>query len=205
MKRLFDFLMALFLMLIFCLPLFVIALAVRIKLGSPVFFRQIRPGLNGKPFEMIKFRTMIDARDGNGNLLPDEMRMTKFGGFLRSSSLDELPELWNVLLGDMSLVGPRPLVMQYLPLYSKEQSRRHEVKPGITGWAQINGRNLISWRERLSLDVWYIDNRSMLLDLRILWRTCLIVMSRDGVSPNGSVTMPPFTGDKENLRENNLI
>ena len=191
-------------MLIFCLPVLILALAVRINLGSPVFFRQIRPGLNGKAFEMIKFRTMTDARDDKGNLMPDEKRMTKFGSFLRASSLDELPELWNVLKGDMSLVGPRPLVMQYLPLYSEEQSRRHEVKPGITGWAQINGRNLIGWRERFTLDVWYVDNKSMILDIAILWRTFLLVLTRNGVSPNDSVTMPAFTGDDEKIRENNI-
>jgi lipopolysaccharide/colanic/teichoic acid biosynthesis glycosyltransferase len=200
-KRLFDLLASAMGLLILALPLALLAWQVRRKLGSPVLFTQVRPGLQGKPFRMVKFRTMTDDSDGNGNLMPDEKRMTKFGSFLRKSSLDELPELWNVLMGDMSLVGPRPLVMQYLPLYSKEQSRRHEVKPGITGWAQINGRNLISWRERFDLDVWYVDNKNMILDLKILWKTFLIVISRNGVSPNDSVTMPPFTGDDEKTRE----
>jgi lipopolysaccharide/colanic/teichoic acid biosynthesis glycosyltransferase len=195
MKRVIDIWVSLLVILLLFLPLLVLSLLVRLKLGSPVFFRQIRPGLYGKPFEMVKFRTMTDERDVNGNLLPDEQRMTDFGRFLRASSLDELPELWNVLIGDMSLVGPRPLVMQYLPLYSREQSRRHDVKPGITGWAQVNGRNLIEWEERFKFDVWYVDNKNLILDLKILWLTFLIVLSRNGVSPIGSVTMSSFEGN----------
>lgn len=164
------------------------------KLGSPVLFRQVRPGLNGKPFTMIKFRTMRDAVDKNGNSLPDSERMTPFGNFLRSTSLDELPELWNVLKGDMSLVGPRPLLMEYLPLYSKEQARRHEVRPGVTGWAQINGRNAISWEEKFKLDVWYVDNQSFWLDVKILFLTVKKVFIRDGISAEGEATMSKFTG-----------
>jgi lipopolysaccharide/colanic/teichoic acid biosynthesis glycosyltransferase len=194
MKRVIDIWVSLLALTLLSLPLLVLGLFVRLKLGSPILFRQIRPGLNGKPFEMIKFRTMTDERDTKGNLLPDEQRITDFGSFLRSSSLDELPELWNVLVGDMSLVGPRPLVMQYLPLYSKEQFRRHDVKPGITGWAQVNGRNLIGWDDRFKLDVWYVDNKSLRLDLKILWLTFLIVLNKNGVSPTGSVTMPSFKG-----------
>lgn len=164
------------------------------KLGSPVLFRQVRPGLNGKPFTMVKFRTMRDAVDKNGNPLPDSERMTPFGNFLRSTSLDELPELWNVLKGDMSLVGPRPLLMEYLPLYSKEQARRHEVRPGVTGWAQINGRNAISWEEKFKLDVWYVDNQSFWLDVKILFLTVKKVFIRDGISAEGEATMSKFTG-----------
>lgn len=147
--------------------LLIVSLLVRVKLGGPVFFTQVRPGLNGKPFKMIKFRTMKNSVDKSGNLLPDAERMTDFGRLLRSTSLDELPELWNVLKGDMSLVGPRPLLMQYLPLYSREQNRRHEVKPGVTGWAQVNGRNSLSWDDKFKLDTWYVDNRSLLLDVRL--------------------------------------
>lgn len=173
------------------------AILVRIKLGSPVFFRQTRPGRNGKPFQMIKFRTMLDAVDAQGHPLPDSKRMTSFGQFLRSSSLDELPELWNVLKGDMSLVGPRPLLMEYLPLYSEDQYRRHEVRPGVTGWAQINGRNAISWEDKFKLDVWYVDNRSLWLDLKILFLTVKKVLVRDGISGDGEVTMSRFSGSKE--------
>jgi len=165
-------------------------------MGSPVLFRQIRPGLNGKPFEMIKFRTMKDAVDAQGNPLPDSERLTPFGQFLRSSSLDELPELWNVLKGDMSLVGPRPLLMEYLPLYTPEQYRRHEVRPGVTGWAQINGRNALSWEEKFQLDVWYVDNRSLWLDIKILFLTVKKVVIRDGISADGEATMPKFTGSR---------
>ena len=174
----------------------IVAWQIRRKLGSPVLFRQVRPGLNGTPFEMIKFRTMRDAVDTEGNPLPDSERMTPFGGFLRSSSLDELPELWNVLKGDMSLVGPRPLLMEYLPLYSPEQYRRHEVRPGVTGWAQINGRNALSWDEKFKLDVWYVDNRSLWLDLKIIFLTIKKVVVRDGISAEGEATMPKFTGSK---------
>ncbi|EJL6932030.1 sugar transferase [Vibrio cholerae] len=196
MKRTFDFLLAaIFLLLFFPIILF-IAWKIRKNLGSPVLFRQTRPGLNGQPFEMIKFRTMKDALDANGNPLPDSKRMTPFGDKLRNSSLDELPELWNVLKGEMSLVGPRPLLMQYLPLYSKEQARRHEVRPGVTGWAQINGRNAISWEEKFKLDVWYVDNRSFWLDLRVLLLTVKKVIFKEDISAEGEVTMPPFKGNK---------
>ncbi|EGQ7641904.1 sugar transferase [Vibrio cholerae] len=194
MKRTFDFLLAaIFLLLFFPIILF-IAWKIRKNLGSPVLFRQTRPGLNGQPFEMVKFRTMKDAVDEQGNSLPDSERMTPFGDKLRNSSLDELPELWNVLKGEMSLVGPRPLLMQYLPLYSKEQARRHEVRPGVTGWAQINGRNAISWEEKFKLDVWYVDNRSFWLDLRILLLTVKKVFVKEGISADGHVTIAPFTG-----------
>jgi lipopolysaccharide/colanic/teichoic acid biosynthesis glycosyltransferase len=169
-------------------------LLIRLQLGSPVFFCQLRPGLHGTPFKMVKFRTMTDARDANGELLSDSARLTSFGNFLRSTSLDELPEIWNILKNEMSLVGPRPLLMDYLPLYSQEQARRHEVRPGITGWAQVNGRNAISWAEKFKLDVWYVDNQSLLLDLRILWLTIKKVLVRDGISARGDVTMPRFTG-----------
>lgn len=174
--------------------LLVVAWVVRRKLGSPVLFRQVRPGLNGRPFEMIKFRTMRDAVDENGNVLPDEVRLTPFGRFLRSTSLDELPELWNVLKGDMSLVGPRPLLTDYLSLYSVEQARRHEVRPGITGWAQVNGRNAISWDDKFRLDVWYVENQSLWLDIKIIFLTLKKVLVRDGISAQGEATMPRFTG-----------
>ncbi|EGR0502140.1 sugar transferase [Vibrio cholerae] len=196
MKRIFDFLLAAIFLLLFSPIILFIAWKIRKNLGSPVLFRQTRPGLNGKPFEMIKFRTMKDAVDANGNPLPDSERMTPFGDKLRNSSLDELPELWNVLKGEMSLVGPRPLLMQYLPLYSKEQARRHEVRPGVTGWAQINGRNAISWEEKFKLDVWYVDNRSFWLDLRVLLLTVKKVIFKEDISAEGEVTMPPFKGNK---------
>lgn len=170
------------------------ALLVRRRLGSPVLFRQQRPGLHGRPFAMLKFRTMTDARDAQGNLLSDAERLTPFGRFLRSTSLDELPELLNVLKGDMSLVGPRPLLISYLPLYTPEQARRHEVKPGITGWAQINGRNAISWEDKFALDVWYVDNRSLWLDIRILALTVWKVLRREGISAANDATMPVFRG-----------
>lgn len=194
MKRLFDFLVS-FTALILLSPIIaLVAWKIRKNLGSPVLFRQTRPGLNGKPFEMVKFRTMKDAVDEQGNPLPDSERMTPFGDKLRNSSLDELPELWNVLKGEMSLVGPRPLLMQYLPLYSPEQSRRHEVRPGVTGWAQINGRNAISWEEKFKLDVWYVDNRSFWLDIKILLLTVKKVFVKEGISADGHVTIAPFTG-----------
>lgn len=176
--------------------LIVIALMVRREMGSPVLFRQTRPGMHGKPFQMIKFRSMRDAIDTDGCPLPDAERLTKLGQFLRSSSIDELPELWNVLKGDMSLVGPRPLLMEYLPLYSREQARRHEVRPGVTGWAQVNGRNAISWDEKLTLDVWYVDNRSLGLDLKIIWLTIRKVLKREGISAAGEATMSRFMGSK---------
>ena len=196
MKRLFDGLFAALALLALALPLLVLMYLVRRKLGSPIFFRQVRPGLHGQPFEMIKFRTMTDARGPDGTWLPDAERLTPFGRWLRATSLDELPELWNVLKGDMSLVGPRPLLMEYLPLYTPEQARRHEVRPGITGWAQVNGRNAISWEEKFKLDVWYVDNRSLWLDIKILWLTVKRVWRRDGISAAGEATMPKFTGDK---------
>ena len=167
---------------------------IRIKLGSPAFFLQDRPGLNGHLFPLVKFRTMTDACDGHGQPLPDSARLTSFGKWLRTTSLDELPELWNVLTGNMSLVGPRPLLVQYLPLYSTEQARRHEVRPGITGWAQINGRNSLSWDEKFSLDIWYVDNQSFWLDIGILVRTVIKVFTRDGINAAGEATMPPFEG-----------
>jgi lipopolysaccharide/colanic/teichoic acid biosynthesis glycosyltransferase len=174
----------------------VLVCLIRRKLGCPVLFRQLRPGFHGQPFEIIKFRTMTNERGPDGALLPDALRLTPFGRFLRASSLDELPELWNVLRGDMSLVGPRPLLMEYLPLYTPDQARRHVVRPGITGWAQVNGRNAISWEEKFALDVWYVDNRSMWMDVQILWRTVRKVLVRDGISAAGEVTMPKFTGSK---------
>lgn len=194
MKRLFDFLAAALGLLLLAVPLALLAWQVRRKLGSPVLFSQVRPGLHGKPFRMVKFRTMTDERDASGALLPDALRLTPFGRFLRSSSLDELPELLNVLRGEMSLVGPRPLLMEYMPLYSPEQGRRHEVRPGITGWAQVNGRNAISWADKFALDVWYVDHRSLWLDVRILWLTVRKVLVRDGISAPGDATMPKFDG-----------
>lgn len=175
-------------------------IAVLIKLDSPgtVLFRQQRPGLRGEPFIIFKFRTMCDARDQHGRLLPDKQRLTKLGRFLRSTSIDELPELYNVLKGDMSLVGPRPLLMGYLDRYTPEQARRHEVKPGITGWAQVNGRNTISWEEKFKLDVWYVDNWSLWLDFKILWLTLVKVLRREGISACGYATMPEFLGSGEN-------
>ena len=194
MKRFFDlfyiFLSSPLITLVFLL----VALMVRIKLNSPVLFKQSRPGLNGKIFNVYKFRTMTNECDKNGTLLSDEARLTKFGKFLRSTSLDELPSLWNVLKGDISLVGPRPLLVEYLPLYSTQQARRHEVKPGITGWAQINGRNAISWDEKFDLDVWYVGNQSIWLDIKILWLTVKKVITRDGISSSNEATMPAFTG-----------
>ncbi len=173
----------------------VTSLMIRRKMGSPVLFRQSRPGRHGRPFEMIKFRTMREAIDADGRLLPDAERLGNLGNFLRSSSLDELPELWNVLKGDMSLVGPRPLLMEYLTLYSVDQARRHEVHPGITGWAQVNGRNAISWDEKFALDVWYVDNRSTWLDLKIIMLTVHRALKREGISAEGEATMPKFTGN----------
>ena len=183
-------------LLVLAAPLLVLALLVGSRLGHPVLFRQRRPGLHGKPFEMVKFRTMTDARGPDGQLLPDAERLTRFGRLLRATSLDELPELWNVLKGDMSLVGPRPLLMEYLPLYSPEQARRHEVRPGITGWAQVNGRNALSWDAKFQLDVWYVEHRSLWLDIRILWLTVRKVLVREGISAAGEATMARFTGGK---------
>ncbi|MCC5983381.1 MAG: sugar transferase [Rhodobacteraceae bacterium] len=194
MKRGMDLLGAVIGLLLLSPILFVVAILIRHQMGAPVLFRQTRPGLQGKPFQMIKFRTMRDAVDAQGKVLPDAERLTRLGRFLRSSSLDELPELWNVLKGEMSLVGPRPLLMEYLPLYSSEQARRHEVRPGVTGWAQINGRNAISWDQKFALDVWYVDNRSLWLDLKIIWLTIRKVFQREGISAAGEATMPKFTG-----------
>ena len=193
-KRAFDIIVSFFGLLLLSPVLVIVAWQIRRKLGTPVLFRQIRPGKDGKPFEMIKFRTMRDAKDAVGNSLPDADRITSLGQFLRSTSLDELPELWNVLKGDMSLVGPRPLLMEYLPLYSKEQYRRHEVRPGVTGWAQVNGRNSISWEDKFKLDVWYVDNQSLWLDMKILVLTVKKVLVKDGISADGEVTMSRFTG-----------
>lgn len=192
--RLFDMLVS-FSALLFLFPiLFILFILIRIKLGSPVFFTQVRPGFEGKPFRMVKFRSMTDERGWDGQLLPDPIRLTPFGQFLRSTSLDELPGLWNVLKGDMSLVGPRPLLMEYLPLYNSEQARRHNVRPGITGWAQVNGRNAISWEEKFALDVWYVDNQSIWLDIKILFFTVKKVFVREGISAAGEATMSKFTG-----------
>jgi lipopolysaccharide/colanic/teichoic acid biosynthesis glycosyltransferase len=199
-KRSFDLLLSLFGLLALALPLLVLTWLVRSKLGSPTLFIQERPGLHGKPFRMVKFRTLTQARGADGQLLPDALRLTSFGRFLRASSLDELPELWNVLKGDMSLVGPRPLLLEYLPLYSSEQARRHEVRPGITGWAQVNGRNALSWEDKFKLDVWYVDHRSLWLDIKILWLTVKKVLVRDGISAAGEATMPRFTGSKPQER-----
>ncbi len=194
LKRLFDVVLAAFGLLALAIPLLVLVWQVRRKLGSPVFFTQVRPGLYGKPFKMVKFRTMTDERGHDGQLLSDAVRLTPFGRWLRASSLDELPELWNVLKGDMSLVGPRPLLMEYLPLYTPEQARRHEVRPGITGWAQVNGRNSLSWDDKFKLDVWYVGHRNLCLDIKILWLTVKKVIVRDGISAAGEATMSRFTG-----------
>lgn len=194
MKRLLDLSAALLGLILLTPVILILAILIRLKLGSPILFAQTRPGLHGKPFKMVKFRTMTDARAANGNLLPDSVRLTPFGRFLRSTSLDELPELWNVLTGNMSLVGPRPLLMEYLTRYTPEQARRHETRPGITGWAQINGRNTISWDEKFKLDVWYVDNQSFWLDLKILLLTIKKVFVREGISADGEATMPKFTG-----------
>jgi sugar transferase EpsL len=197
LKRLFDLIATILGLLLIWPFLIVLALLVRIKHGSPVLFCQQRPGLHGRPFMMYKFRTMTVERDADGTLLPDDQRLTGFGRFLRSASLDELPELINVLKGEMSLVGPRPLLTEYLPLYSPEQARRHELRPGITGWAQVNGRNTISWEEKFRLDVWYIKNQSFWLDIKILWLTVHKVFQRHGISQEGQATCQPFKGGEE--------
>lgn len=195
MKRLTDISLSIFFLIITFPVIMAISVLILITLGSPVFFRQIRPGRFGKPFQIIKFRTMREATDTTGAPLPDYERMHSFGNFLRSTSLDELPEFWNVLKGDMSLVGPRPLLMEYLPLYSREQFRRHEVRPGLTGWAQINGRNAISWEEKFKLDVWYVENRTALLDLKIMFLTLKKILSREGISADGEATIAKFKGN----------
>ncbi len=194
LKRLLDVTVALVALLMLAPLLAALALLIRWKLGTPIIFLQRRPGLHGKPFTLYKFRTMTDERDEQGNLLPDEQRLTRLGRFLRSTSLDELPELWNVLKGDMSLVGPRPLLMEYLDRYTPEQARRHEVKPGITGWAQVNGRNALSWEEKFKLDVWYVDNQSFWLDMKILFLTICHLIKREGINQPGHVTMEKFMG-----------
>lgn len=196
-KRLFDIITSSIALLLFSPVYLFVAYKVKKNLGSPVLFKQIRPGLNGKPFEMIKFRTMRDTIDKNGEPLPDAERLTPFGKMLRSTSLDELPELWNVLKGDMSLVGPRPLLMEYLPLYNEEQAKRHNVKPGITGYAQVNGRNAISWEQKFELDTWYVENQSFWLDIKILFKTVLKVIKKDDISAIGEATMPKFEGSKK--------
>ena len=196
-KRTLDVLVSVAALVVLFPVIAVVALLIHRELGTPVLFCQTRPGKDGKPFQMVKFRTMLDAVDNQGNSLPDSERMTEFGHLLRSTSLDELPGLWNVLKGEMSLVGPRPLLMEYLPLYSKEQYRRHDVRPGITGWAQVNGRNAISWENKFELDVWYVDNRSFWLDIKILFLTVKKVIVRDGISGDGEVTMEKFTGDTD--------
>lgn len=197
MKRFFDLTFTLFGLIVIAPLLLLLAFLVRLKLGSPIFFRQIRPGMYCKPFTMYKFRTMTDERDAQAQLLPDGQRLPFFGKFLRSTSLDEFPALINVLKGEMSMVGPRPLLMEYLPLYSPDQARRHEVRPGITGWAQVNGRNAISWEEKFKLDVWYVDNRSLWLDIKILWMTFAKVFKREGISQEGQATMTKFMGSAE--------
>lgn len=196
MKRIMDLIIAMFGLLMLSPIILVISVLVRFKLGTPILFKQQRPGLNGKPFTIYKFRTMTDLRDENGELLSDEIRLTSFGKFLRKYSLDELPQLFNVIKGDLSVIGPRPLALEYLPLYSPFQARRHEVRPGITGWAQVNGRNSISWEKKFELDVWYVDNRSFWLDIKILFITLKKVIHFEGISQEGHVTMPDFEGVK---------
>ncbi len=196
MKRILDLALVLLLAPLWLPLTMIIAMLVRMKLGGPVLFTQVRPGRHGRPFKLVKFRTMTDARDASGALRPDRERLPPFGRWLRSSSLDELPEFWNVLRGEMSLVGPRPLLLEYIPLYSAEQARRHDVRPGITGWAQVNGRNAISWDERFTLDVWYVDHHGWVLDVKILFATVALVLQRHGISAPGEVTMSKFTGPR---------
>lgn len=197
MKRAFDVSFSLSCLTLLSPLMCILAVMVPIQMGKPILFKQTRPGLNGKPFTIYKFRTMRDLRDQEGRLLPDEERLTPFGCWMRKYSLDELPQLFNVVKGDLSVVGPRPLLMSYLPLYSPEQARRHEVKPGITGWAQVNGRNALSWEEKFALDVWYVDHWSLLLDVKILWMTVIQVFHAEGISMDGYVGAPLFTGQKE--------
>lgn len=194
LKRLLDIVIASTALVLLSPLYFYVAHKVKKNLGSPVLFRQVRPGLHGKPFEMIKFRTMKDALDEQGNPLPDNERLTPFGKMLRSTSLDEMPELWNVIKGDMSIVGPRPLLMEYLPLYNKEQAKRHDVRPGMTGHAQVNGRNAISWEQKFKLDTWYVENRSLWLDFKIMLQTVKKVIAKDDISEAGEATMSKFTG-----------
>lgn len=197
LKRVLDIVIASVALVLLSPLYFYVAYRVRKNLGSPVLFRQVRPGLHGKPFEMIKFRTMTDERDAEGNLLPNEQRLPKFGKMLRATSLDEMPELWNVIKGDMSIVGPRPLLMDYLPLYNKEQAKRHNVRPGMTGYAQVNGRNSISWEEKFKLDTWYVENQSIWLDFKIMFQTVKKVLVKEGINQSEEVTMTRFTGNKE--------
>lgn len=197
MKRFLDVVISAIALFVLFPVMIVIGSLLWLKMGWPPLFSQLRPGLGGKPFTMYKFRTMSAKRDGGGRLLPDADRLSPFGRFLRATSLDELPELWNVIKGEMSLVGPRPLLMEYLPLYSPEQARRHAVRPGITGWAQVNGRNALSWEEKFALDVWYVDNQCIALDLKILWKTLMAVFRRDGISAAGHETMPRFEGSSD--------
>ena len=198
LKRLFDFLVSAFAIVIFSIPMLITAIVVRTKMGSPVMFTQKRPGLHGKPFYIYKFRTMTNETDEQGNLLPNEDRITRSGQIIRKLSLDELPQLFNVVKGEMSFVGPRPLLMDYLPLYNQEQARRHNVRPGITGWAQVNGRNAISWEERFELDVWYVDNQSFLLDMKILFMTILKVFKSEGINPDDKAFIEKFKGSMPN-------
>lgn len=199
LKRLLDIVIASIALVLLSPLYFYVAYKVKKNLGSPVLFRQVRPGLHGKPFEMIKFRTMKDALDEQGNTLPDSERLTPFGKMLRSTSLDEMPELWNVIKGDMSVVGPRPLLMEYLPLYNKEQAKRHDVRPGMTGYAQVNGRNAINWEQKFKLDTWYVENRSLWLDFKIMLQTVKKVIAKDDISEAGEATMSKFTGT--NIKE----
>lgn len=194
MKRLFDFIASLVAIIVFLPLIVVVALLIRWKIGLPIIFKQMRPGLNEKPIFVYKFRTMTDQCDETGHLLPSEQRLTSFGRFLRKLSLDELPQLWNVLKGDMSLIGPRPLLMEYLPFYDERQSKRHLVRPGITGWAQVNGRNLLSWEEKFEFDVWYVENQTFWLDIKILYLTLLKVLKSEGVNPTDKLIMEMFTG-----------
>lgn len=196
-KRLLDIAISLVFILLFWWVYVILTILVRVKLGSPVLFRQQRPGINGQIFDMIKYRSMTDERDENGDLLPDEIRLTKFGKFLRSTSLDELPEFLLILKGDLSFIGPRPLLVSYLPLYNEHQMRRHEVKPGLTGYAQANGRNALTWEDKFDMDVWYVDNISFMTDLKIIFKTIKVVLFREGISSETSVTMEPFKGTKE--------
>lgn len=197
LKRLLDIIIASIALTLLSPLYFYVAYKVRKNLGSPVLFRQVRPGLHGKPFEMIKFRTMTDERDAQGNLLPNEQRLPKFGKMLRATSLDEMPELWNVIKGDMSIVGPRPLLMDYLPLYNTEQAKRHHVRPGMTGYAQVNGRNSISWEEKFKLDTWYVENQSIWLDFKIMFQTVKKVLVKEGINQSEEVTMTRFMGNKK--------
>ncbi|MEN8992293.1 sugar transferase [Avibacterium paragallinarum] len=197
LKRLLDIVIASSALVLLSPVYALVAYKVKKNLGSPVLFRQVRPGLHGKPFEMVKFRTMKDALDAQGNPLPDSERLTAFGKMLRATSLDEMPELWNVIKGDMSIVGPRPLLMEYLPLYNREQAKRHNVRPGITGHAQVNGRNAISWEKKFELDTWYVENQSLWLDFKIMLKTVKKVIAKDDISAEGEATMTKFTGTPE--------